>query len=406
MKLYLQFGYGMMDHSRCLIREWGKGTVILSPRDLEPQEPDRLQSTADAVRGVGGRVLVDPQFYLPHCDHERLRSHDYWPPDYESMSFWAGEGLRQLLRKLLALNERLPCQRLILPGLFANPVDEDWLTRQAAVFEEAPAVGIDMGNALATVALSNDATRNDDQVSRVLEAADCWPVAGIYLVIEHPSNEYLVQDESWLTNALDLAAGFRLKGKRVVLGYCNQQMLIAACASVNAVASGTWMNVRHFPPEKFNEQDEDDVRKRTRWYYCPQALSEFKIPTMDTARRQGVLDRIQTPLACGSNYANILFEGPQPSTVEFTEPTSFRHYLTCLRHQVRHARHDTFDATLKAHETLLDGAEELLDVLHAVAVNGGLRDFKCAEAFQANRAALCVLNSTRGPLLRRFWNTL
>jgi hypothetical protein len=34
MELYLQFGYGMMEHTRRLVDEWDGGTVILSPRDL------------------------------------------------------------------------------------------------------------------------------------------------------------------------------------------------------------------------------------------------------------------------------------------------------------------------------------------------------------------------------------
>jgi hypothetical protein len=34
MELFLQFGFGMMEHCRVLVDEWGGGTVILSPRDL------------------------------------------------------------------------------------------------------------------------------------------------------------------------------------------------------------------------------------------------------------------------------------------------------------------------------------------------------------------------------------
>ena len=42
MDLHLQFGYGMMDHCRHLVKSWSGGTVILSPRDLERKQLVKL----------------------------------------------------------------------------------------------------------------------------------------------------------------------------------------------------------------------------------------------------------------------------------------------------------------------------------------------------------------------------
>ena len=42
MELALQFGWGMMAHSRTLVQEWGGGAVILSPRDLNGDQLLRL----------------------------------------------------------------------------------------------------------------------------------------------------------------------------------------------------------------------------------------------------------------------------------------------------------------------------------------------------------------------------
>ena len=75
MELYLQLGYGMMSLSRALIQEWGGGTVILSPRDLDGGQ---LQRQSAAVNRLpNGNVMVDPQFYLPHADHTGLVAHDF-----------------------------------------------------------------------------------------------------------------------------------------------------------------------------------------------------------------------------------------------------------------------------------------------------------------------------------------
>ena len=42
-------------------------------------------------------------------------------------------------------------------------------------------------------------------------------------------------------------------------------------------------------------------------YYCPQALSEFKIEYLDTARRRGVLGHMGPPAEIQPNYAAPLF---------------------------------------------------------------------------------------------------
>jgi hypothetical protein len=164
------------------------------------------------------------------------------------------------------------------------------------------------------------------------------------------------------------------------------------------------MNVRSFPPEKFRKQYDDEIKKRTTWYYCPQALSEYRIPFLDVARQQGVLDLMQTDPSLGSTHTDILFAGPQPSTVTFTEQSAFRHYLRCLRSQSAAARRPSFDATLTAHRQALDAAETLLLQLRGVGVTAGQRDFQ--DMLDANRAALSILSSSRGAMLRRRWATL
>ncbi len=216
MKLHLQFGWGMIEHSRQLIIDWNGGTVILSPRDLEPKQ---LQPTASRITKVpGGAVLLDPQFFLPHSDHSRLCSHTYWPQNYSTGAFFQGAQLAQLLSDLRGLNDELGTAEIILPGLLAEQIDDDWLNIQRILLEEAQAIGFDKP-LCQTIALSADACRNDDQVERLLEHVSEHKAESYYLVCEHPKGNYLVDDGTWVTNVIDIAAGLKLGGARVVLGY-------------------------------------------------------------------------------------------------------------------------------------------------------------------------------------------
>jgi len=162
------------------------------------------------------------------------------------------------------------------------------------------------------------------------------------------------------------------------------------------------MNVRSFPPDKFRSSYEDEIRQRATWYYCPQALSEYKIPFLDVAQRQKVLERMAPPLELDGGYGRHLFEGPQPTTVGFTEQLAFRHYLHALHGQVQTVDRETYDEARLTQEALLDEADDLLRTLTSAGVRGQQRDF--GDSVDVNRASIALLDSIRGPILRRRWN--
>jgi hypothetical protein len=401
MELYLQFGYGMMDHCRVLLSSWSGGTAILSPRDLTDDQLRRLGTDIGAIPGA--KTLLDPQFYLPHSDHKKLCEHDYWPKDYETTGFWQGPPLSCLIRDLSKLNRDIGCRRMILPGLFADAIDDDWLETQRAVLEESRAIHKEL-SLIATIALSAEAVQNTEQVSLLLERAETWKADAYYVVCQHPNGQYLVEDPNWLANVLDISVGLRLYGAEVILGYCTHQMLLGAAAKVAALASGTWMNVRSFPPEKFNTAYEDEIKQRTTWYYCPQALSEYKIPFLDIAHRLGLLGLMAPPANLDGGYVANLFSGAQPSTVGFTEQAAFRHYLHAFRAQTMGIDQTSLDTALGSYQRTLDDAEKLLQRLRGSNVSGQLRDFN--QIVDVNRAALGLFTSLRGPILRRMWNAI
>ena len=63
-----------------------------------------------------------------------------------------------------------------------------------------------------------------------------------------------------------------------------------------------------------------------------------------------------------------------------------------------------FEDAVSAHEQTLNAAEELLETLAAAGVRGQKRDF--ADVVDVNRAAISLLSSTRGAMLRHRWLTL
>jgi len=203
----------------------------------------------------------------------------------------------------------------------------------------------------------------------------------------------------WLANALDLAAGMKLGGLEVIVGYCSHQKLILAIAGVDAICSGTWMNVRAFCIEKFIASK--DMAQRSTWYFAPHLLSEYKIDALDIAFKQKVLAQLKTPASYGSSYADQLFIAPQPSLASYDEQDSFRHYLQCLKVQVENAVLSTYQATLDNQIALLDYADTKLKALSGLGVSGQQRDLQKHIIHSKN--ALAVLNKQRGAILSRKW---
>jgi hypothetical protein len=397
MELYLQFGHGMLQHSHKLIKLWGGGTVILSPRDLGQGQ---IVRAAKGLRGVGAAVAIDPQFYLPRADHPRLVKHDYWPDGFETDSFLNGPGLSDMLARLATLHEQAACSLQIIPGLYGQRVDDDWLSVQERVMQEA-LTRFAAGGRLQTLCLSAEALRSEEQIQLLLDRAAAWPVDGFYVVPEHPGGQYLVDDPVWLADLLDLCAGLKLLRRRVVVGYCNHQCLCLAAANVDAIAAGSWLNVRSFPLGKFRIASSDEEKRRATWYYAPQVLSEFKVPFLDMAFRAGKLDMLRPYPEFQSPFGDVLFAGAQPSSVLFRETEAHRHYLHCLRQQVVHARRGTYRETLDAQLLALTSAETLLKQVHSYGVRGQHRDFE--DFFDVNRSALDAIHRSRGFILEREW---
>jgi len=398
MDLYLQFGYGMLQHSQELIKLWGGGGVILSPRDLNQTQVVRA---AEKLRALGATVTIDPQFYLPRADHPRLVKHSYWPESFDTDSFLNGSGLAEMLDGLAAFYQQAACSLHIIPGLYGQRVDEDWLSVQERVLGEA-LTRFPAGGRLQTLCLSADALRFEEQVQLLLDRAASWSVDGFYVVPEHPGGQYLVDDPMWLANLLDLCAGLKLLGRRVIVGYCNHQCLCLASANVDAIAAGSWLNVRSFPLGKFRTALDDEEKRRAVWYYAPQVLSEFKTPFLDMAFRAGKLDLLRPHPAFQSGFADVLFAGAQPTSVRFRETEAHRHYLHCLHQQIAQARRPTYRETLDGQRAMLASAETLLKQAHSLGVRGQHRDF--GEFFDVNRSALDAFDRSRGFVLERQWN--
>lgn len=398
MELYLQLGHGMQALAQELIKKWGKGNVIISPVNLAQ---DKLVTFSKKIHAAGGQVLFDPQLFYPKEGHLKLQAYDYWPA--QGVSVTSGSTNMAINRELLRINTQIGSSDIILPGIemaeeqFAYGLN--WMKESASYFAQKTEKPL-----LVILCFYLETIRNSVAIEKLVEQLRHVPVSGYY-IIPHPSNnEYIVSDVSWVIGILKLVTCLKLAKKKIIVGYSNHQGLLYALANVDGIASGTYMNTRSFKPAKFKSPKDDDIKHKSTWYYLPTAFSEYKAALLDVAMQRGYLDAFVPQGEFGNPYSEMLFNGAQPSSTNYNETNSFKHYLHCLKVQCDILSQGSYQETYDAYEFMLNNAENQISIFKRRGMGGQNRDF--APAIEANRIAMCVNDEDYGLRLRIDWPQL
>jgi len=386
MRLLLQQGWGMMAMDNELIEARIAAGVILSPRSATP-----LQATnhAEEVRSLGGAVLFDPQFYIPRTEHPRILEYPYWNGlQFDTDAFSQGQAADFCRRVIDYARGTLHADEIILPGTFTNAGDDRWRDWQAffaqAGTEYCPDIPL-----YSTIAIGPDVVRSRQCFDSILDEAVHSSVYGVYLLLRPPNDSYLIADENYLYAILDGLVSLSEAGKKVIIGYANQQAILWAAAGVTTIASGNFRNTRSFNPEIFDTQEQDD-RQRALWYYDAGTLGEFRIQAMELAYRRG----LRGYFGPECTYCSALIQAADPGAVNWREPDAFRHFLFELNRQWTSLGSTPRNTRLPALREILTRARSQLQTILDRGVLAGDRSFQ--SAFEPSLAALEAIQLDRG----------
>ena len=310
------------------------------------------------------------------------------------------------LKKIKEYNEMAKTKAYILPSIL-NPYNEKWadtFALQSKRYIESAHRIMHNKPIYATVAFpKNFLLQNEVIIEPVLQEIMEWDVDGYYVIAEALDRKYLVDNPVWLSNILHICAAIKISGKKVIFGYCNHQMLPLALLKVDAMASGTWMNVRSFT-NRFVDMDEQ--KRRSTWVYYPEALSEYKLSFMDWAFNYGYLQSMKSGDKdfLDDSIKKIFSANVAPSTTGFNETDAFKHYLCCLRHQVELLNKASYKEAFMSYEMLLETAEREIERLEKAGVYAQARSFR--DVIDVNRAAITQLDKNYGFSLGMSWNNM
>ncbi|MHA3027767.1 hypothetical protein [Chromohalobacter israelensis] len=402
MDFYLQMGHGMKAMTLELIKSWSGGTAILSPRHMTLEQMTRASSE---IHDLGGRVFVDPQFYVPRTSESKLHEHAFWPEQFSTFTFFTGGGIDNLVDCLiddyfLALN----LDAFIIPSLLCSEPTADWDAINRAILTSVSRRQLDTRRYF-TLCLTAELIKDEQKIHDLIEVVEDYPVDGFYIIPEHPSDQYLIEDVQWLTNLLDLVAGLKVLGKEVIVGYSNHQLLLLSLAKTDGLCAGSWLKTRVFPTADFDEKERDNEGgRKTTWYYCPQALSEYQVPFLTNAYHSGLLDILKPPATFDGGYASILFQGASPDTVYFREREAFQHYLHSLKKQCEDLHFQSFDEAKAGLKLLFETANDLSVYMRNQGVRGKYREF--SNVADDTLASIDAFDGRRGLIYQVQWQTL
>lgn len=398
MELYLQFAYGMKQIAIDLSNDWNGVTVILSPRDITPLQ---LQNWNSSFQKAKITSMFDPQCYYPKSDHKVLKQYNYWDNSLLTKIESNQNFEARLIESIYEYNLVANTNEFIIPSTMLN-YDVDWFKRwqnQTIKLIQATKNIVKNQKHILTLSLpENLLLQKEDEIEKVISISENFDVDGYYIIAQPPNNKYLVDSPLWLSNLVQLCAGLKLQNRKVIMGYGNHQLLCLTATGIDAIATGTFLNVRRFT-NKF-EDDNSTLRKST-WYYYPAALSEYKIGFLDTAFNNGVLTQMKPSKEMDNHYVDLLFSGVMPSTTAFSETMAFKHYLNCVRIQMKNLTRPSFKDTINMNEVLLETALRRIEYLEDRGVYAQARCFK--DMIDVNRSALQRLTKNRGFQLEHEW---
>ena len=398
MELYLQFGHGMKQISMNLSKEWGGTTVILSPRDISPSQ---LKTWQNGFIKSGIRTLFDSQMYYPKDTHKELLKYEYWDSSFATHLENNSTYEEKLIKIILQYNDIAGCTDFIIPSAMYE-YDESWKVRwikQCKKLIDASKKLVINKKLFLTMALPETLLlQKEAEIEEIIHEATGFDVDGYYIIAHPPKGQYLVDTPMWLSNLMQICAALKLHGKYVIMGYGNHQLLCLSAAGIDAMATGTYLNVRHFS-NKFKEND--ITQRKSVWYYYPAALSEYKMGFLDVAYNAGILHQMKPSKDMDKGYVDLLFNGALPTATAFGETMAFMHYLNCVKCQLANISKKTYKETVTANEVMLETAMRRIEYLEKNGIYAQTRSFK--DIVDVNRSALQRLNAVRGFQLGMEW---
>lgn len=248
MSLWVQQGYGKADKIDRLAGSSSVAGVILSPAD---EEQGTLRATADAARGLGLEVVLDPQTYVGSITGGTARCHPSHGLDFGRVHWGLNPAdIGNHVAAVIAAHRALDVSTLIAPTCIQRGFTDAWTTLAIQYARAA----IDAADEVYVSVVVEEAALGDWRaIEDWLDVVTTLDARGFYIIVSRGSRDY---PQPWnttrLANLLRLVHRLSvLNGYEVILGYSDFDGLLAQAAGARAFGSGWFFTLRAFTELKW-----------------------------------------------------------------------------------------------------------------------------------------------------------
>lgn len=252
---YIQHGYGKSNKIEMVNVSGTVAGVILSPTH---EDIGALTNTVGLCRDLGLRVMLDPQSYIYSTRPQgAARHHATHGIELTSMQWSASAAtVGQHLAAVQSANRDISVESpLIASAPFNQNLTDYWIPASLQYARTATDLWQDT-TVFATVAVSQTALSDWNQVVDWLDALTTLDVAGFYLVVDRGSQPYPPGpwDPRILANILRAIHTLTcINEYELVWGYADVDGILGIAAGATGVASGWSYGLRQFNVSRYSE---------------------------------------------------------------------------------------------------------------------------------------------------------
>lgn len=256
--VYHQCGFRDIWSIDSFLKDGAGDGLILSPIN---RNYDKMIQIAGNIKG---HSFFDPQFYLPRSHHPALNSYDFFPNNisngYETQDYYEFayrsaamcadfqdyNNFRYVVIPTISFEE-LPNNYLgQLKGLYTVPFLETIVTKKI----EKPI--------LLSIIVKDIQICDEQNRDALLTYLTSFPeVKGIYLIPDNKRSYKRIKDIDYLYNLMTFIDDLKNNDLEVHLGYIDIEGYILSLANPDSISMGSYENLRHFNPTKFEKKEQE-----------------------------------------------------------------------------------------------------------------------------------------------------
>jgi hypothetical protein len=332
MALLVQHGHGKSDKIDVALESGSIDGVIFGARN---EKIENIKGCVEAVRGKGGRVLLDPQFHVSAiipANDRFLPEYPYYKVGRTSADFIGVKKISSHVKATLDFELTLPLDRLLSPTVIFDSFESKWCQTALNLADASLDYHASLPGApplLLSFVIGEQALESRTELDAFLDQVTSWEtMAGAYIIFAREDSSYSQRFEpERLAHALYLTYVLGgINGLEIYNGFTDFCGLLLRSVGSTAFASGWSQGMRQFHRRSFTKQKAGGQHPRLRYTSTP-LLNSILLSELQQIYESGNLQEVLS----GVPFDEVITGAESPESSDWNARSSELHHWESLK---------------------------------------------------------------------------